>query len=96
MHEISNDNPIINIIPKIPLQVTQWISSCRQYVIFNIHPESHHQVKNNWWAHRQQRNIDEMFADSSGGDAHFISEVGADTKHVPLDKMFKPVHIAKL
>jgi hypothetical protein len=34
--------------------------------------------------------------DSSGGDAHFISEVGADTKHVPLDKMFKPVHIAKL
>ena len=96
MHEISNDNPIINIIPKIPLQVTQWISSCRQYVILNIHPESNHQVKNNRWSHRQQRYIDEMLADSSGGDAHFISEIGADTKHVPLDKMFKPVHNAKL
>ena len=49
---------------KILLKVSHGISAGVEDVIFDIHPESHKQIDDYRRAHGEERNIDEIFADS--------------------------------
>ncbi len=74
------------------LQVTERISFCRQDVIFNVHPESYKNIKYNRRTHSQQRHIDKILSDSGRSDPYFITQIGADSKHLPFYEVFESIH----
>jgi hypothetical protein len=64
--------------------------------LFYIHPESRENVENNRRAHCQQRDIHKMPTNCGGRNAHLFTKVGANAKHVPLNKVFEVLHTTKL
>lgn len=64
--------------------------------MFDIHPESCKNVKNNGRAHGKQGDIHKVPPNSGRGNAHLLTKVGANAKHMPLNKVFEVLHTAKL
>ena len=74
------------------LQIPQRIPLCVKDIPFDIHPESHKEINDQWRTHGKERNIDKVFTDRCGGDAHLFADSGANPEYVPLNKMLEPVH----
>ena len=74
------------------LQITQRISSRIFDIIFDVHPESENQIKNNRRAKGEKRNVNKIAADFGGGNAHFFSNGCANTENMPFDKIFYFIH----
>lgn len=64
--------------------------------MFYVHPESNEQINDDGRSHGEERNINKIFADGGGGNAHFFANGAANTKYLPLNKMFYAVHSANL
>jgi len=74
----------------------QRIPSCIEDIPFYIHPESHEEVNNDRGTQGHEGHIDKVLAYGGSSDAHLFADGGTYPKHMPLNKMFKPVHTAKL
>jgi hypothetical protein len=61
-------------------------------VSFQIHPKGKEKVENNWGSQCQTGDIDEIFTDGKGGNAHFFTDTGAYPQNLPFDEIPQLVH----
>jgi hypothetical protein len=59
----------------------------------DIHPERNKKVNNEWRTHCEERNINKVFTDCTGADAHFFAYPGAYAKNIPLNHSAQTVHL---
>jgi len=78
------------------LQVPQRVPPRIKDIPLDVHPKSNKKINNNRRAKCHKRHIDKILADGGCGDAHFFAHGGTYPKHMPLNKMFKAIHPAKL
>jgi hypothetical protein len=78
------------------LKIPQRIPSCIKYVALNIHPECNKQVNDYRGSHGKKGDINKIFADSCGGNAHFFSNGGTNSEYMPFNKVLQAVHSRKL
>jgi hypothetical protein len=60
--------------------------------LLDIHPESNKKIDYQGGPHGKERKINKIFTDGCGGNAHSLSNGCANSKHMPLDKVFQTVH----
>jgi hypothetical protein len=65
-------------------------------IIFYIHPESQKQIKYYRGTQGEERNINKIFTDYRGCNAHPFANRSTNAKHLPLNKMFYFIHKTKL
>jgi hypothetical protein len=78
------------------LQVFQGISSCIKNIPLYIHPERDKEINHNRGPHSKKGNINKIFTYGRGSNAQLISDSGTNSKNMPFNKIFKPVHAANL
>lgn len=77
-------------------EVSKGVPPRIQDIPLDIHPESHKEVNDHRGAKGHKGHIDKVLADGGCSDAHLFADGGTYPKHMPLNKMFEPVHAAKL
>ena len=82
--------------PQSSLTVLQWIPAPVPDIIADIDPKSQEHVYDYGRAHGKKRNINKVFADRGIGDTHFFTNIGANPKHLPFNKVLELIHTAKL
>ena len=78
------------------LKIPQRIPPGIQNIPFDIHPESNEKVDDHRRTQRHEGHIDEVFTDGGRGNTHPLAYGRTHAEYVPLDKVFEPVHPAKL
>jgi len=78
------------------LQIPHRIAPCIQDISLDIHPESNEKINDHRRPHRQEGDVNKIFTDSTGGDAHFFANGGANTEYMPFYKLFEAVHNANV
>ena len=78
------------------LQVPQRVPPRIQNIPFDIHPECNEEINDDRRAHRKEGYINKIFANGGSGDAHSLANGCANAEYMPLDKMFEPLHNAKI
>lgn len=56
-------------------------------MLSDVHPEGKDHVDNYWWTKSQKGSVDEPQPDWGGGNTHFFTEAGTNTKGVLLKKI---------
>ena len=69
------------------LTVAQRVAFGGKNIVFDIHPKGDEQVDDDGRAHRQERNINKVFADGGRGDAHFFADIRAYAEYMPFHKL---------
>jgi len=59
----------------------------------DIHPEGNEKVNNERGSHCKKRNINKVFTDCTGSNAHFFAYPGAYAKNIPLNHSAQTVHL---
>ena len=65
-------------------------------ILPDISPESQYHVDDNRGAHGQDRGVHEILTDLACCNTHTVANGCANAKSIPLNKVFKFVHISKL
>ena len=78
------------------LKISQRIPSRIQNIPFNIQPEGDEQINDERGAHGNEADVNEIFADGGGGDAHAFADGGAYAEDMPFYKLLKPIHELKV
>ena len=78
------------------LQIPQRIPPCIQDISFYIHPERYEEVNDDRRSEGHKGHIDEVFPDGGRGNTHALADGGTHAEYMPFNKMFEPVHTAKL
>jgi hypothetical protein len=76
--------------------VFQRVSAPVPDIVADIYPKGNKHVDDNGRPHGKKGNINKVFADSSTGYSYFFTDIGANPKHLPFDKVLEFIHIAKL
>ena len=78
------------------LTVLQRVSAPVPDIVTDINPKSEEHVYNYGRAHGKKGDINKVFADSSIGNSNFFTNIGANPKHLPFNKVLELIHTAKL
>jgi hypothetical protein len=78
------------------LTVFQRVPAPVPDVVADIDPKSDEHVYNYGRAHGKEGNINKVFANGSIGNTHFFTNIGANPKHLPFNKVLEFIHTAKL
>ena len=81
---------------KNALTVPEGIPPFAPDIIPDINPKGYKHIDNNRRPHRKQRHVNKVFADSSAGYSDLFTNIGANPKHLPFNKVFELIHVAKL
>jgi hypothetical protein len=69
------------------LQVSQWVAPSIQYIVLDVHPKGHKQVKYNRGAHREERHVDKVFTNGGSCNAHPLANSRTNPEHMPFDEI---------
>ncbi|KIC89437.1 hypothetical protein HY58_16340 [Flavihumibacter sp. ZG627] len=78
------------------LEIPKRISSSVIYILPDVQPEGGEQIEHDGRSHGEKGNIHEVFSDGSWCYTHLVAQIRANTKHVPLNKVFEVLHNTKL
>jgi hypothetical protein len=84
------------IIQQSFLKIPYRVSFCIKNVPLYIYPECNKKINNYRGAHGNKRYVDKIFSYGRCGNTHFFANGGANPKNMPFNKIFKPVHTAKI
>ena len=75
----------------LELRTIQRVSSRIKNISPNIHPECNEKINNERRAHGEERDINEIFSNGAGGNAHLFTYGCANPEHMPFNKMFETI-----
>ena len=80
----------------LTLTILQWISAAVPDIITDINPKSKEHVYNYRRPHRKEGDINKVLTDGGTGYSYFFTNIGANPKHLPFNKVLELIHTAKL
>ena len=84
------------MIIRLSASTTKRIPFADPDIPAEIHPKSGDEIKDYRGTHREKTDIDKILTNGSGGNLHFLTYVGADTKKIVFDEFTKAIHGIKL
>lgn len=89
-------NVLSALIFRQRLTILQWVSAAVPDIVADIHPKGQEHINNDRRTHRKKRDVNKVLADRGTGYSYFFTNIGANPKHLPFNKVLEPVHTAKL